>query len=176
MSTDVITEKKVKRPAAASPQDAVDWMVHRMTDVLTDAVGDAVADLHELAAEEEGTPEDLPYVLVTTGIDPDKLMLTGVHPDASPVFTISEMARFFFARSNHWVRWLEQKGKMVAADAEGNPRKVGQRRTESGARVYTLGDVEEVAHALAQQRVISGLQLQHTLTIVLAQAQMYELL
>lgn len=101
-------------------------------------------------------------------IDPDKMMLAGVDTSKKPVFTISEMAKVFFARTSHWVRWLESGDKMVL---DGEP--VGKRRSGHSAREYTLTDVEEIAHGLAQQGVINGTQLRQTLTMVKVQAEMH---
>lgn len=118
-------------------------------------------------------------VMTDARIDPDRLMLAGVdmNPKQSKkplVFTVSEMAKFFFARSKHWVRWQEQHGKMIYTDPEtGETRPVGIARTETtSGRVYNLADVEEIAHGLAQQGVISGTQLRHTLHLVKVRAQM----
>lgn len=64
-------------------------------------------------------------------------------------------------------------------DARGRCRrckgqKVGERRTASGARVYSLADVEQVAHALAQAGKITGTQLRHALGVVHLEAQIWE--
>ena len=40
-------------------------------------------------------------------LDTEKLMLDGIDTSAKPLYSVSEMAGFFFARSPHWVRWLE---------------------------------------------------------------------
>lgn len=147
-----------------------------------------------LAAEEPRQESPLATVLTDPRIDPDRLMLAEVDTETKgPKFTVSEMAKLFFARSNHWVRWLEsmpemeedpESGKMVAVpDTKGVPfwftdpktgerRKVGQRRNEKAARIYTLGDIEEVAHALAQNGHISGTQLRQTLLLVQVSAEM----
>lgn len=106
--------------------------------------------------------------ITDAGIDPEKMMLKGIDTSSGPLFTISEMAKFFFARSSHWVRWLESKNKMLL---DGQP--VGQRRSGHSAREYTLSDVEEIAHGLAQQQAITGTQLRQTLTIVKVQAEMH---
>lgn len=134
----------------------------------------------------------LTTVLTDPRIDPDRLMLAQVDTSAGPHFTVSEMANFFFGKSNHWVRWLEgiaeigEDGKKKK-DAKGVPfwftdpqtgerRKVGQGRNDKSARVYTLTDVEEVAHALAQNGRISGTQLRQTLLLVQVSAEMRDFL
>lgn len=153
--------------------------------------------------EEPQRESPVQTVLTDPRIDPERLMLAGVDTEVvdpktgksrGPVFTVSEMAKFFFDRTNHWVRWLEsmpeteedpkKPGKMIAIpDTKGVPfwftdpttgerRKVGQRRNEKAARLYTLSDVEEVAHALAQNGHISGTQLRQTLLLVQVSAEM----
>src|SRR4051794_14042377 len=53
-------------------------------------------------------------------LDPDKMIFEGVTTDGEkdPHFTVSECAKFFFGRSPHWIRWLEQQHKLVL---DGNP-------------------------------------------------------
>lgn len=145
---------------------------------------------------EEPARKDSPVATVLTDprIDPERLMLAEVDTlTKGPVFTVSEMAKFFFDRSNHWIRWLEsmaereedpETGKLVDIDGtKGVPfwftdpqtkerRKVGQRRNDKAARLYTLSDIEEVAHALAQNGHISGTQLRQTLLLVQVSAEM----
>lgn len=82
-------------------------------------------------------------------------------PKKVPLFTVGELGKVFFARSAHWVRWLETNGKLVF---DGEP--VGGRRTKSGARVYTLNDIEVIAHGLKQQGVITVAQLTNALVMV----------
>lgn len=116
-------------------------------------------------------------------LDPDHLIFEGIDTFRAytskkgepkirgPIFTVSEMAKFFFARTNHWVRWLESNGKML--DPDGDP--VGNRRdAKMGNRIYTLGDIELVAHALASNGAISGAQLRHTLRLLRTQGEMNE--
>lgn len=86
----------------------------------------------------------------------DELMV-----DKGPVFNVSEAAKVFFGKSAHWLRWQEERGKLVL---DGNA--VGTRRTGSQARIYTLSDIEEVAHALAQNGGIDGTQLNLTIRMV----------
>lgn len=138
-------------------------------------------------------------VIADAHIDPDRLMFEGVNTDEKPVYTVSEMAKVFFGRTNHWIRWLESNGRMavvknpskdckvcsntrVATKGDGEisgpcPKctiPVGTRRSEKmNGRIYTLGDIEEVAHALAQNQSISGTQLRLTLKMLRAQGEMY---
>jgi len=116
-------------------------------------------------------------ILADPHLDTEHLMLDGIDtdPDGDPKnrFTVSDMARTFFNRSNHWIRWIESQGQMFYTDPKTRKkREVGQRRNEKQARYYTLADIEEVAHALAQNGRISGTQLRQTLTLVRVSAEM----
>jgi hypothetical protein len=144
-------------------------------------------------------------IVVDAGIDPDKMLLADIDTTKGPIFTVSEMAKFFFARSNHWIRWLEGcefeyppasgTGKGVKCSIQPKDhdpelrdahchtwklmldgRLVGTRRNEKSARIYTLSDVEEIAHALAQSGSITGTQLRNTITVIKTQAEMFEYL
>lgn len=74
------------------------------------------------------------------------LMFAGIKT-TEPVFTVSEVARIFFARQAHWIRDSERKGWITY---EGKP--IGMRRPNrspgQGDRVYTLADVEKMVHSL----------------------------
>jgi hypothetical protein len=126
-------------------------------------------------------------VVIDPEIDASAFMLDGIDTSAAPNFTVAEVSKFFFARSAHWVRWLEKEGSLVLdstiADCSHTDeadkslfvderctrcggRAVGLRRTASGARVYDLADVEQIAHALAQNNKISGAQLHLALVLV----------
>jgi hypothetical protein len=74
---------------------------------------------------------------------------------------VSEVAKDFFGRSSHWVRWLETQNAFVLDDVP-----LEMSRTAKGARVYTLGDVERMTHALAQQGKINGAQAANALHVV----------
>ena len=116
-------------------------------------------------------PDPFVQILITDSeIDTDRLMLDGLPMDSSPVFSVSEVAKIFFARSDHWMRWRERKGFFAI---DGDP--VGG-RTEAGARTYTLNDAERVLHAAARNGSISGAQLLIGLKIVRAMAVNYGIL
>lgn len=95
-----------------------------------------------------------------------------------PTFRISEVARFFFARSADWMRWLDS----LASPSEpygvftldGEPLKI--KRTASGSRVYTLADIERLAHALLEHDKIDGRQFSATIALVKWQAYNYGVL
>lgn len=140
-------------------------------------------------------------VITDPRIDDSAFMLEGIDTSSAPNFTVSEFTKFFFARTPHWMRWLEGEGALAldsqdiecrhVQEGEIPPGKkkptetslvvdgvctkcqgrvVGQRRTESGARVYDLADVEEICHALAQHHKITGSQLHNALLLVAVSA------
>lgn len=107
-------------------------------------------------------------MLADPGLNMNEFILSGVDTSAKPLYSVSEMAKFFFGRTSHWVRWLEGENKMVLDDEALVPI-----RTNSNARKYDLAMVEKIAHALAENQAITVNQLRHALTIVKTQAQMY---
>lgn len=95
-----------------------------------------------------------------------------------PTFRISEVARFFFARSADWMRWLDG-----LADAESpygvftlDGKPLQAKRTDSGSRTYTLADIERMAHALLEHGRIDGRQFIATIALVKWQAYNYGVL
>lgn len=90
-------------------------------------------------------------VLIDPGIDPDRLMFSAIEiPEKEPTFTIGEVVKVFFGLSVYWLRWRDRQGMLVY-----NGRRIG-RRTSSGARNYTLPDIEKMVHALALKEAITG--------------------
>lgn len=114
---------------------------------------------------------DIPQAQVVAS-DPrlphDRFILDGIDVSREPHFTVSEVAKVFFGRSSHWMRWLERHG-WLELDGEA----VGTKRTEQGARYYTLDDVENIAHALAQKGKINVAQLTNCLLIVQTEARVW---
>lgn len=110
-------------------------------------------------------------VVIDNKVDPEAFMLTGIDTSKTPLFSVGETAKFFFARSAHWVRWVDRSGKLVL---DGKP--VAQGRTEQGSRKYSLGDIELMAHGLAQQEAISGAQLRRALALIQIEAEIYDYL
>lgn len=107
-------------------------------------------------------------VIVCDDLPADRLMLEDIDVEAEPRYSVGELAKVFFGRSSHWIRWNERKGRLVL-DGE----RVGADRSASGARTYNLADIERMAHALAQNGGIDGMQLLNALRIVQAQARIY---
>lgn len=107
------------------------------------------------------------------GIDPNAPIFKDIDTttDKCPRYSTSEVAKFFFGRSPHWMRWRERKGHFVL---NGTP--VEPERTATGSRTYTLADVERLAHALASNHAIDARQLAMTLRAVQVQGMIHNLL
>lgn len=132
----------------------------------------------------------------------DQMVLEGKDTSGGPLFSVSEMAMFFFARSSHWVRWLEtcdfkvpdpkRPDRLKACgkrpeqhhDEEAEAHKGSWRlcldgellepvRTKSNARKYDLALIEKIAHALASNGTIKVPQLRQALHLVKIQAEMH---
>lgn len=115
--------------------------------------------------------------IVDPRLDSEQMIFEGINTDAGPVYPVSEMARFFFARTNHWIRRLEAHGQMTKIEDDGSVVSIGVRRAEkTNGRIYTLSDIEEVAHGLAANGSISGTQLRQTLILLKVQGEMYKYL
>jgi hypothetical protein len=108
-------------------------------------------------------------VLADRKIDPDNLIMDGIDDDEHPLFSVGEMAKVFFGMSTHWVRWIDKEPIYYNGEQVGNRRR-------NGARVYTLSDIEKMAHALAQVKRISVPKLRAALETVYAQAKVNEFL
>lgn len=140
---------------------------------------DPVADIEETVDPEVVQPPRLGVVahmptvtlLADQAIDTERLMLEGIDTSKKPLYSISEMAQFFFARSPHWMRWLETENRMVLDGEVLKPI-----RTKSNARKYDLALVEKIAHALASNGTIKATQLRQALLLVKIQAEMNEYL
>lgn len=114
-------------------------------------------------------PSDPRFVVVTDPrIPTDRYIFEGIDVSREPVFSISEVSKFFFARSPDWIRWRERKGFFVLDGQD-----VGGYRTEEGARRYSLSDVEKMAHSLAEKEAINGAQLTVTLILLQTQAKLW---
>lgn len=107
-------------------------------------------------------------VVKDASLPADRFILEGIDTSREPHFTVSEVAKFFFGMSAHWVRWRERKGDFFL-DGEA----VGSHRTPEGARYYTLSDVEKMAHALAEKDNLSVDQLTNALLLVQAEARVW---
>jgi len=104
----------------------------------------------------------VPKVVVShEEIPADRMLLHGIDTSAGPIFTVSEVAKIFFCRSSHWLRLQEYKGLYLDGQKV-EPARAG--KTE--VRQYTLTDVENLAHALAQDERISADQLMRALHAV----------
>lgn len=101
-------------------------------------------------------------VVTDTRLDSEAFLLDGVDVSAKPLFSVSEVAKVFFGLSGHWIRWLETTKHAFVLDGAD----IEFSRTDKGARVYSLADVEKMTHALAQGSHINGAQAANALLIV----------
>lgn len=64
-------------------------------------------------------------VIADSRLDPDQFMLANIDTSEKPHYTVSELAKFFFGRSPHWIRWREREGYFVLdGDPECEHRKL----------------------------------------------------
>jgi hypothetical protein len=81
-----------------------------------------------------------------------------------PDFTVGEVSRLFFARSAVWLRnRLAERRDVFAAD-----------RTDAGHRRFGLHQIEQLAHLLLQDGMISAFQFAMTIRMVKASALMHQ--
>ena len=95
-----------------------------------------------------------------------------------PNYSVQDAAKVFFARSADWLRWRGRPNMPKHPDGYFvlDGVKIEEKRTEAGARVYTLADVERMAHALAQNEALDGRALTNVIMIVKWQARLYEVI
>lgn len=109
-------------------------------------------------------------VLIDPQIPEDHFLMEGIDTSVSgPHFSVNEVAKFFFARTPHWIRKMERTDILVL-DGE----RVGRRRTAKGARTYLLEDIEKMAHALAAKSNINHEELRRILHLVRLCAQQHK--
>ena len=117
--------------------------------------------------------DEAPLVVVSEtydGPEVEGLIFEDVPADQvpEPTFSVSQVAETFFARTSYWLRWRESKDGFVF---DGKP--VVPMRTEGGARVYRLPDIERMAHGLAQQHLIGGEELVKIIRVIYAVADLW---
>lgn len=141
-----------------------------------------------------------PELLVPEGkrfITDDSMFKPDKDGRLSPHFSVLEVAKVFFGCGPDWFRWRMRPDDHKVKGPDGkylrNPdgtfvmekgdypegyfvldgEKIEPKRTEAGARYFTLADVERMAHALAQGGQIDGAQLTNTVMMVKACAKIY---
>ena len=80
---------------------------------------------------------DAMVVLQDSRLDPERLILDGVDASGGPEFNVSAFARYFYARSPFWLRWLEANHRNVI---DGDPECA---HSENGEK--TMVDFDEAA-------------------------------
>jgi len=112
-------------------------------------------------------------VVADSGVDPERSLFVGIDTaQRGPMFSVGETSKVFFARSPQWLRLHESRGHFEV-DGVGP---VIARREGKFARVYSLADVEAIAHGLAYHRVISGRRLLSVLYILRGIGEIYGLI
>lgn len=96
----------------------------------------------------------------------------------TPNFSVSEVAKVFFAQDPDWLRWRLKKSKgnphgFFVLDGKPIPERRTDNGTKDGFRYYTLSDIEKMAHALAQNGGISGARLMHIMGIIKNMLKLY---
>lgn len=147
--------------------------------------------------------EDQEFVVtVDQVIDPQRPLFIGIDVSEAPHFTVSEAAKFFFKRSSHWIRLQENLGLVTrtqtCSDCAGSgqvrnkhshwvkckgcnglttrQQRVATHRTAGGARYYDLVDIEDLAQALFENKVIDEEQLRQALGIARLQGRLWNYL
>lgn len=98
-------------------------------------------------------------------IDHLRIITAGIEVERPPRFRVGEVAKFFFAKSTHWVRWRERN---YAPEWEPGS-------TVRGARLYDLADVEVFTRLLLADGAISYRDAESALGCVRAQVDLYRL-
>jgi hypothetical protein len=111
----------------------------------------------------------------------------------TPHFSVQEVSKVFFGNGPDWLRWrmrpddkrIKNKETGVVTIKKGkypegylilDGQKIEPKRTDAGARYFTLADVERMAHALAQGGHIDGAQLTNVIVLVKTVAKTYGVL
>lgn len=109
-------------------------------------------------------PEGRKYWLEESMLPQDRL------GNIKPMFKVGEVAKIFFARSPDWLRWLGAQQK------EETDNVLNARRTGSGSRIYTLVDVERIAHVLLSTGKINARQFTGAINVIRWMAYQYGIL
>lgn len=88
-----------------------------------------------------------------------------------PNFSVQEVAKNFFGKTPDWLRWRERKGSFKL-----NGEDILPRRSEEGNRRYTLADVERMAHALADNGAIDGMDLTIVIMLIKWMGRLYKVI
>lgn len=102
-------------------------------------------------------------------LDPEKMIFDGIDTSEYPLYSVGEMAKVFFARSASWARSHENAGHFDLDD-----KFIPRRRIAKNARYYSLSEIEQIAHGLAANQIISGARLRLVLTMIRSQGQLWD--
>lgn len=95
-------------------------------------------------------------------IDPSVLMMEGVElPKPLREYHTKQVSTFFFQKSAGWLRWRDREGQTTSEHFNCNPQ-----RDANGTRIYSLADIEILAHAFAEQSIIDAQHMEITLHLI----------
>ena len=103
-------------------------------------------------------------------VDPNEPIFDGIDTTSGPRFSTAEVAKFFFGKSSHWMRWRERSGQFSFDGEFVSPER------SSNIRSYTLGDIENLAKALAEHEAINPQQLIYALRLLSVQGKINRLI
>mgnify|MGYP000902555006 CR=1 FL=1 len=114
-----------------------------------------------------GGAEAISYVL-DRQVSADQSMFSHVDwsamPDkADPTFSTKTIATVFFQRSDHWLRWVESKGRTIDPSTK---KKFDVERDSNNNRLYHLPDIERLAKILHANGAISYTRMMIALRLV----------
>lgn len=160
-------------------------MTHTEEAAVTDYV--IIADTDEDAPTER--PEDgnaprrfclydemFPSVTVKRVTKVDGKKKTTTWEAVSPNYSVSEVAKFFFALGAHWLRWRyhpSRSDKFPEGYFVLDGERLEEKRTPHGTRYYTLPDVERLAYALAENNVLDGEKLALVIKLLRLEAELH---
>lgn len=105
-------------------------------------------------------------------IENGEMLFQEIDTSEEPLFQVVDLVRAFFAKSTHWIHWLERTDKIVWEGEKLEPRR--EKRGKGEARVYSISDIEKLVYALSQREVISERERVAALVTLLGIAYVWE--
>lgn len=101
----------------------------------------------------------------------DGLMFDGYDMSDSPIFSKKDISEFFFGFTVHYMRKIEQMESVLTLNGE----EVGNVRDHNNRRVYNLAEVEKVAYALFEHKLIKLRRFRLALAALQIEAQIHDI-
>ena len=92
-------------------------------------------------------------VLQDARLDPDRPLLEGIDTSEGPTFKVSQFGQIFFARTDHWVRWLEGEHKFVI---DGDPECPHYAKVKRDVEQYVGGTLKNNEVDAKESWVVDG--------------------